>query len=730
MKSKSQYQRDFSSNRALAEQWRKMVQQRLNTMLGVGDRRGLPGGNPNPRWTGATGDGSSGDAAEARGGMSFQRGVSPTNTQVDQYIKSLGGNPYSAKARQAQRGITEVRHIKSAMHPSVARSVNSVLGTGRRRVNAVSTKGGLAAEARRQAKAEKDQEKSSLKSFLEDAQSQYDKANAANESRYTEILGDLRDNKTRNLDRVANYGVAASADLDERAAEVLGGIRANLSARGLGNSTVFDSFRQRNSRDLAREQQRLSEQVDSRTAEYDTKATNDIAAFMEKRTDQAPDYGQIAGLAQQFGLSGDGEGFAQPPEYSPGEAVQAEELAAPVRTFATSTLQPQQQQQQQPQQQVYQRQGLSAGAAMQIANSYQAPNYNQFAFGGIQWGGDRRQQQQQSNVPWGGWGFTEQAEQAKPKMTKEQLAGIRAERLKALKESTAAASANNNEGWDAGGLPDGWEYDDLGEPGDNNSDLGEFIPSGDFPLTPPTRPTSPTSSPSKPPKTEPWPYPYPRWEGPRPPKTEPQAPAQPSSGPGSYEEFQAREKAQEITPPIKYAPAFVHQRQRQRRQEKAEKQQAGQRAADAIWSANPQVLSPTQRDYADSDQWGWRKAAEPGRPWDWRAGQNGPTFDPNRPSSFVYEDYQAREKAQEITPPIKYATDFPRERQPMTAYVSPELRQQRQLQQRRQRLAAQRARDTAWEEYLRDRSPSQRPLNSPTQHPVLQPYTGKRNITF
>ena len=148
-----------------------------------------------------------------------------------------------------------------------------------------------------------------LQEFLDAAQALQEDANAANEERYADILGRLEESRERNLERVANYGEASRADLTERANETLNNILANLSARGLGNSTILDAFRQRNRRDLAREQQRLSEQVDSRSAAYDQQLTRDIAAFMERRNDVQPDPAYIANLAQQYGLSGDGQGY-------------------------------------------------------------------------------------------------------------------------------------------------------------------------------------------------------------------------------------------------------------------------------------------------------------------------------------------------------------------------------------------------------------------------------------
>jgi hypothetical protein len=127
--------------------------------------------------------------------------------------------------------------------------------------------------------------------------------------RRDQILSDLDARYNRVMDRINNFGHAARADLQERAAEAMGNIHANLSARGLGNSTVLAAFMQRNARDLAREQQRLSETVDTRAMNADMQMTADKAGFMERIEENAPDWGQIQEMAMRYGLGNEGRGF-------------------------------------------------------------------------------------------------------------------------------------------------------------------------------------------------------------------------------------------------------------------------------------------------------------------------------------------------------------------------------------------------------------------------------------
>ena len=334
-------QRSFLQKQAI--DWQKAAKNRLLTSLGV-----APGMSP-PRSSFPKRQYSKGYTAylERSGQLNLQYGQTPNDVDVAKYIKQIGGNPYRKKLQELKN---------PSRRPLVKPNVAAV----RAAQNAVG-------QARYEASEDK-----RLQAFIADAQAQDDAANAANESRYEDILGVLgqgrdriienvgnygaetrgviedgrdrlisrvdeygnetreeiesgrdrimdrteaygessraegEDLRSRNMDRVANYGVAAKYDLEERAAESLGNQRASLSGRGLGNSTIFDSFRQRNDRDLGNEVQRLSERVDSRSAEYDTALTNSIMDREERNVGQLSQYdsqftGQMAGLIERLG---------------------------------------------------------------------------------------------------------------------------------------------------------------------------------------------------------------------------------------------------------------------------------------------------------------------------------------------------------------------------------------------------------------------------------------------
>lgn len=138
-------------------------------------------------------------------------------------------------------------------------------------------------------------------------QEKTDEANAANEARYGEAKGLLEELRTRNQDRVDSFGRSAQADIEERVAENLGDVRAELSGRGLANSNILPAFMMRAERDKMRELNRIDEARDARAADYDSRDTGNIARLIESRNDIAPDYSMLADLALKYGQSGANE---------------------------------------------------------------------------------------------------------------------------------------------------------------------------------------------------------------------------------------------------------------------------------------------------------------------------------------------------------------------------------------------------------------------------------------
>lgn len=209
-------------------------------------------------------------------GLALPWGETANETQLDQFIAQQKGR------RGPNRGLAPAQQVTTRRRDDVMR--------------AAGTK-------------EKQDAETALEKFFREAEEKIEEANDANKKRRDQILSDLDARYSRVMDRIQNFGHAARADLQERAAEAMGNIHANLSARGLGNSTVLAAFMQRNARDLAREQQRLSETVDTRAMNADMQMTSDKAGFMERIEENAPDWGQIQEMAMRYGQGNEGRGF-------------------------------------------------------------------------------------------------------------------------------------------------------------------------------------------------------------------------------------------------------------------------------------------------------------------------------------------------------------------------------------------------------------------------------------
>lgn len=257
---------------AVMAEFRARKKQELLNTLGLGNQN--PYSNYSPNVLDPIGIST---PAYQRGGIGFRYGIMPNDNQIDQYVQ-----------QQVEAGMGPPDPGSSAM-PGPA-------GTAK-------TAAQLAAESGATPGSELFQK------LISSFQSKIDEANKANIKRYDEGHGELSDLRSRNQGRVQNWGVAATADLDERMQEALGAQKASLASHGLDSSTILPAFQGRVARDTAREAQRISEMRDSRASQYDTNDTNNLVGFVERRNDVAPDYGQLINLATQYGQSGQGQGL-------------------------------------------------------------------------------------------------------------------------------------------------------------------------------------------------------------------------------------------------------------------------------------------------------------------------------------------------------------------------------------------------------------------------------------
>ena len=219
------------------------------------------------------------------GGLNLQWGQSPNEQQVMDFIEKSGGNPYARQMRNMARG------------------------------QGTSSLNGLPASISRGVKQEVEKNGSALIEELSKAyQDKVDEANAANEYRYQQGLGELGTLRDRGLNDVANWGQYEGEVTKEQYDSALQDQLQMLTDRGLGNDTISAAFKGKNARDKRLALQNLSERVSDRTAQYDKGYTNDMVGFIERRNDVAPDMRELYALAEKYGQSGNGEGFQQPQE--------------------------------------------------------------------------------------------------------------------------------------------------------------------------------------------------------------------------------------------------------------------------------------------------------------------------------------------------------------------------------------------------------------------------------
>jgi len=165
---------------------------------------------------------------------------------------------------------------------------------------------------------------SMLDKLIDNSQEREDESNYQNQLRYDQVLNNQNQLYGRTMGEVDNWGNVQKQLNDEKAAETLSAIKADMAARGIANSNVTPAFQQRNSRDLALTQQDLSERKSARRIGYDTALTQDQNAFIERRNDVGPDQNALMQLALQYGQSGNGTGTlpaqstpAPQPRYQP-----------------------------------------------------------------------------------------------------------------------------------------------------------------------------------------------------------------------------------------------------------------------------------------------------------------------------------------------------------------------------------------------------------------------------
>jgi hypothetical protein len=173
-----------------------------------------------------------------------------------------------------------------------------------------------------------------LQDLITQFQTASDDANAANEKRYQDILAgyqDLIGNVTGRFEgreklfaeTIAGFGTNQAADINRRFDQLGSAQQSDLINRGLTGTTIKPAVESANEEARARALAALQEQITGMklsgqsqlsgdTANAIAALTQNMFGFQDRRTDQGPDFGQLAQLAQLFGAGNAGQGFNVP----------------------------------------------------------------------------------------------------------------------------------------------------------------------------------------------------------------------------------------------------------------------------------------------------------------------------------------------------------------------------------------------------------------------------------
>ena len=143
---------------------------------------------------------------------------------------------------------------------------------------------------------------------LADVLSQYqqamDDANAANDLRYQQGMNMLGDRYTRGMGYLDNAGQQEGADIRQDYHNLGTRIDQDLISRGLSGTTIRPTQQMGVQRELSSSLGRMNERLAQQKVATDAQLSGDIAGFLERREDQAPDISQMLALMQAAGQGG------------------------------------------------------------------------------------------------------------------------------------------------------------------------------------------------------------------------------------------------------------------------------------------------------------------------------------------------------------------------------------------------------------------------------------------
>lgn len=134
-----------------------------------------------------------------------------------------------------------------------------------------------------------------------------DKANAANEQRYQQILGGYDALHGRVTGDLANVGAMERKDITRQYNSMGSDVYQKLVNRGFGNSSLLATMRMGTERERSDAMARSYERAAQMRANADMQISQGKMGVMERRTDMGPDPQQMIALSQGMGRAGYGQ---------------------------------------------------------------------------------------------------------------------------------------------------------------------------------------------------------------------------------------------------------------------------------------------------------------------------------------------------------------------------------------------------------------------------------------
>ena len=140
-----------------------------------------------------------------------------------------------------------------------------------------------------------------INELIEQFQTSYDEARAANIERYDEIVGQYEQLYGRQMEGLEGYGERARAGIEERWEHAATTGQQEMVNRGLTGTTIAPTMQMGYERGRGAELARLDESINQAMLGADVGLTESMLGFMERREDPYPDMSALGDLAGAVG---------------------------------------------------------------------------------------------------------------------------------------------------------------------------------------------------------------------------------------------------------------------------------------------------------------------------------------------------------------------------------------------------------------------------------------------